>query len=154
VLILVPGPVSNNSLNASINTDAAAAASACKPTKLIPVFTQLGLGFSTVAAWPTPIEVTVVDDCGALMTNGSAVASFSNGDPALQLTSLNDGRWSGTWQPQNSAAQVTVTAQAQEIAPPIQGAQSIGGTLQDNPTTPAVGGVGSPAKAAVSQPLA
>lgn len=151
VLIVVPGSVSANAFQADA---AAPAGSTCKPTKLIPVFTQLGVGFSTVAAWPTPIEVTVVDDCGSLMTKGSAVTSFSNGDAALQLTSLNDGRWSGTWQPQNSTNQVTVTAQAQEIAPPIQGTQSIGGTLQDNPTTPAVGGVGSPAKAATSQPLA
>jgi uncharacterized protein (TIGR03437 family) len=118
------------------------------------VFTQLGVGFSTVAAWPTPIEATIVDDCGTLLTAGSAVASFSNGDPALQLNSLQDGRWSATWQPQNSAAQVTITVQAQEAKPPLQGTQSIGGTLQDNPTTPSIGGVGSPAKATVTQPMA
>jgi uncharacterized protein (TIGR03437 family) len=130
------------------------ASSNCKPTKLIPVFTQLGVGFSTVAAWPTPIEATVVDDCGNLLTAGSVVASFSNSDPALQLNSLNDGRWSATWQPQNSAAQVTVTVQAAEAAPPLEGTQSIGGSLETNPTTPSVGGVGSPAKAAPAQPLA
>jgi uncharacterized protein (TIGR03437 family) len=152
VLILIPGSGSTNTFQALASPQATA--STCTPKKLIPVFTQLGVGFSTVAAWPTPIEATVVDDCGTLMTAGSVVASFSNTDPALQLASLNDGRWSATWQPQNSAAQVTITVQAQEIAPPLQGTQSIGGTLQDNPTTPSVGGVGSPAKAASNQPLA
>lgn len=153
VLIVVPASVSANAFQAAAAAPHATA-STCTPTKLIPVFTQLGVGFSTVAAWPTPIEATVVDDCGTLMTAGSVVASFSNGDSALQLTSLNDGRWSATWQPQNSTAQVTITVQAQEAAPPIQGTQSIGGTLQENPTTPSVGGVGSPAKAASNQPLA
>ena len=152
LLIIVPASGATNRFGAVAAP--LATASSCTPTELIPVFTQLGVGFSTVAAWPTPIEATIVDDCGTLMTAGSVVASFSNGDPALQLSSLNDGRWSATWQPQNSAAQVTVTVQAQEAAPPLQGNQSIGGTLQDNPTTPSVGGVGSPAKAATNQPLA
>jgi len=152
LLIIVPASGATNRFGAVAAP--LATASSCTPTELIPVFTQLGVGFSTVAAWPTPIEATIVDDCGTLLTAGSVVASFSNGDPALQLSSLNDGRWSATWQPQNSAAQVTVTVQAQEAAPPLQGNQSIGGTLQDNPTTPSVGGVGSPAKAATNQPLA
>src|SRR6202162_1172368 len=139
VLIVVPGPVPANTFSAAASPHAAA--STCTPTKLIPVFTQLGVGFSTVAAWPTPIAATIVDDCGNLLTVGSVVASFSNGDSALPLTSLNNGSWSATWQPQNSAAQVTITVQAQEAAPPLQGTQSIGGTLQDNPTTPAILGV-------------
>jgi uncharacterized protein (TIGR03437 family) len=152
VLIVVPGAVPTNTFKAAASPHAAA--STCTPTKLIPVFTQLGVGFSTVAAWPTPIAATIVDDCGNLLAVGSVVASFSNGDPALPLASLNNGNWSATWQPQNSAAEVTITLQAQEAAPPLQGTQSIGGTLQDNPTTPLVGGVGSPALAAKNQPLA
>ncbi len=155
VLIVVPAG-STTALDAALRFAALhpEASSSCTPKKLIPVFTQLGVGFSTVAAWPTPVEATVVDDCGNLLTAGSVVASFSNGDPALQLNSLNDGRWSATWQPQNSAAQVTVTVQAEQAAPPLQGTQSIGGTLQDNPTTPAIQGVVSPADYAKNRPLA
>ncbi|HLK18099.1 MAG TPA: hypothetical protein VKT81_04050, partial [Bryobacteraceae bacterium] len=55
VLIVVPGGGPRTSH---------AAAPACTPSKLIPVFTELGDNFTTVAAWPTPLEVTVVDDCG------------------------------------------------------------------------------------------
>jgi len=131
-------------------------ATGCTPTKLIPVFTQLGSSFATVAAWPTPIEATVVDDCGTYLKSGSVVASFSSGDPALALLSLQDGRWTATWQPRSSAAQVTITVQAQEGAPALQGTASIGGTLQSNPTTPVIsaGGAVSAASLTAHQPLA
>ena len=133
-----------------------AAASTCAPTKLLPLFTQLGANFETVAAWPAPIEVTIVDDCGSLMTTGSVTASFSNSDPSLPLTSLNDGRWSATWQPSGASAQVVITVDASEAAPAIQGTASIGGYLAANPTTPSVndGGIVSAAKYAKNQPLA
>jgi uncharacterized protein (TIGR03437 family) len=133
-----------------------AVSAACAPTKLLPVFTQLGANFATVAAWPTPIEVTIVDDCGNFMTAGSVTASFSDTDPSLPLTSLDDGRWTATWQPGNSNAPVVITVDALENPPPLEGTQSIGGALQVNPTTPAVnpGGVVSAAKYANNQPLA
>ncbi len=135
---------------------AVSATSSCTPTKLLPVFTQLGANFSTVAAWPTPVEVLIVDDCGNFMTSGNVTASFSDSDPSLPLTSLNTGTWSATWQPRSSAAQVVITVDALENAPPLQGTQSIGGALDANPTTPSVyaGGVVSAAKSAPNQPLA
>ncbi len=131
-------------------------ASSCASTKLIPVFTQLGQSFTTVAAWPTPMEVAVVDDCGNFLTSGTVVTSFSSGDPPLSLTSLNDGRWSATWQPRASATQVTITATAQETAPSISGTASIGGALKSNPSTPVIsaGGAVSAASFTANQPLA
>jgi uncharacterized protein (TIGR03437 family) len=147
LLIVIPG-------SASSTAHAVSAASNCTPTKLLPVFTQLGTNFSTVAAWPTPIAVTIVDDCGNPMTTGSVTASFSDSDPSLALTSLNNGNWSATWQPRSSSAQVVITVDAVEIAPPLEGTQSIGGALQANPTTPSVNAVVSAAKYAQNQPLA
>ena len=148
LLIVVPAAVTRIS--------EAAAAPACTAQKLLPVFTQLGANFTTVAAWPTPIEVTVVDDCGNLMTAGNVTASFSDNDPSLPLTSLNDGRWSATWQPRNASAQVVITVDATELAPPLQGTQNIGGALQANPTTPSINDQGavSAADNAKNQPLA
>jgi uncharacterized protein (TIGR03437 family) len=130
--------------------------SGCTPTKLVPVFTQLGQSFTTVAAWPTNVEVAVVDDCGNFLTAGTVVASFSSGDPPLSLASLQDGRWSATWQPRASATQVTITANAQETSPSISGAASIGGALASNPTTPVIsaGGAVSAASYVANQPLA
>ncbi len=149
LLIVVPGA-------AAKTTPFASTSAACTPTMLLPVFTQLGANFTTVAAWPTPIQVTVVDDCGNFLTAGNVTASFSDNDPSLPLTSLNNGVWSATWQPSNASAQVVITVNALEIVPPLQGTQSIGGALQANPTTPSInaGGIVSAAKSASNQPLA
>jgi uncharacterized protein (TIGR03437 family) len=150
LVIVLPAGAANRTEHA------VSAASSCTPTKLLPVFTQLGANFSTVAAWPTPVQAIVVDDCGNFLTAGNVTASFSDGDPSLPLTSLNNGTWSATWQPRSSAAQVVITVDAQENAPPLQGTQSIGGALQANPITPSInaGGVVSAAKSAPNQPLA
>jgi len=150
VLIVIPAGSS-----AGGALDARPLASSCAPTKLIPVFTQLGQSFTTVAAWPTPIEVAVVDDCGNFLTSGTVVTSFSSGDAPLSLTSLSDGRWSATWQPRASATQVTITANAQETTPSLSGTASIGGALKSNPSTPVIsaGGAVSAASLVANQPL-
>jgi len=131
-------------------------ATSCTPTQLLPVFTRLGTGFTATVAWPTAIEVTVVDDCGNPLTSGSVTVTFSSGDPALSLESLNDGRWSATWDATHVASSVTITALAQEVQPALTGTSTIGGTLQPNTATPAVssGGVVSAANFAANQPLA
>ncbi len=41
-----------------------------------------------MAAWPTALEVIVVDDCGNFLTTGSVSASFSDGDPSLAARPL------------------------------------------------------------------
>ena len=152
VLLVLLKPGSTTGMQAESTTTA----SNCTPTKLLPVFTQQGNGFTAVAAWPTPVEVTVVDDCGVPLVSGSVGTSFSSGDPALALTSLKDGRWSGTWQPRSASTQVTITAQAQEFTPALLGTQMIGGALASNPVTPVInaGGAVSAASNLPNQPLA
>jgi uncharacterized protein (TIGR03437 family) len=130
---------------------------ACGPTKLIPVATQLGNSFKAPAAWPTPLEITVVDDCGNFMTQGNVIVTFSTGDPPLTLSSLQDGRWTGTWVPRaTSATQVTLTAQAQQLQPALKGSLQFGGTVQPNTTVPSIdaGGVVSAASNSAGQPMA
>ena len=132
-------------------------ASGCTPTKLLPVFSLLGQSFATFAAWPSSIEVTVVDDCGTPVTSGSVVTSFSSGDEPVSLVSLNDGRWSGTWTPRNqTTASVSITAMAQTSAPALSGSSMIGGTANANPGIPLVksGGVVNAASNAPSTPVA
>jgi uncharacterized protein (TIGR03437 family) len=128
----------------------------CTPTKLLPVFTQLGTGFTAEVAWPTAVEVTVVDDCGTPVVSGSVTALFTSGDPALALDSLNDGRWTATWNATHASTQVTITAQAQEVQPAITGSAQIGGTLEVNTATPSVsaGGVIGVFNSVANQPLA
>jgi uncharacterized protein (TIGR03437 family) len=150
LLIVTPRP------SASPKPDAPRDAAGCNPTKLLPVFTQLGQSFTATAAWPTSLEVTVVDDCGSPLTSGAVAATFSNGDPAVALTSLRDGRWTGTWQPRNAlSAPVTITAAAQQLLPPLKGTASIGGNLQPNLTTPIIksGGVVNTASLAPQAPV-
>jgi uncharacterized protein (TIGR03437 family) len=130
--------------------------STCAPTQLLPVFTALGTGFTVNAGWPTAIDVTVVDDCGNPLVDGSVTVSFSSGDPALALESLHNGSWSATWNATHSASSVTITAQAQEVQPALTGSAAIGGTLQPNTATPSVpsGGVVGIFSAGPNQPLA
>ena len=60
---------------------AAPALKAVPTSKLLPVFTTIGTGFNAPAAWPTPIVIDVVDDCGNAFNTGSVIVSFTDGDP-------------------------------------------------------------------------
>jgi uncharacterized protein (TIGR03437 family) len=79
------------------------------------VFTTIGTGFNTPAAWTTPIVVQVVDDCGNAFNTGSVIVSFSDGDPPLGMLAIGNGNWAGTWVPQNNSAGFTVRADAQQL---------------------------------------
>jgi uncharacterized protein (TIGR03437 family) len=117
---------------------------ACTPAKLLPLFTSFGTGFTITAGWPASLEVRVVNDCGQAFTSGSVATSFSNGEPQLNLVSLGDGRWSGTWQAQKAAASVTITARAQSTDGTLSGTVQVDGALQQNANPPpavAPGGV-------------
>jgi uncharacterized protein (TIGR03437 family) len=65
-------------------------------------------------AWPVPLSVLLVNDCGQAVTNGQVVATFSNGDPPLILTATDTvtGNYTATWTPGSAAQQVTITAVA------------------------------------------
>ena len=128
----------------------------CTPTKLVGVPTGLPSGFRTTAGFPASIEVSIADDCGSPVTAGTVSASFSSGDPQLALLSLRDGRWSATWQPRASGAQVTITVSARQNLPALTGSFSIGGVVQANTIAPLIlaGGVVSAASYAAQQPLA
>jgi uncharacterized protein (TIGR03437 family) len=130
----------------------------CTPTMLLPVSTALGQSFTEVAAWPTPLIIQVVDDCGSPMGPGTVVASFSTGDPPLSLVSLGAGMWSGTWEPRYTAnvASVVITVQAQSSQPALTGTLAITGTLEPNQNAPVIsaGGVVSAASLAANAPLA
>jgi uncharacterized protein (TIGR03437 family) len=130
----------------------------CTPNQLELVSAELGQGFSQVAAWPVPLVLQIVDDCGSPLETGSVIASFSTGDPPLMLLSQGNGQWSGTWQPADIDAATTavITIQAQSVQPPISGALEIVGTLTPNQTVPVIfpSGVVSAASFEPNAPLA
>ncbi len=89
-----------------------AAAAECSPTKLVMVETQLVQNFRTNVGWPTPLLVQMVNDCAQKVTDATLLASFSNGDPALVLSNLGNGFYSGTWVPTTQSTNVNVTLNA------------------------------------------
>lgn len=134
-------------------------AAACSPTKLLPVFSSLGQGFSVPAGWPQTVSVNVVDDCGNAITAGSVTASFSDGDPPLTLASLDTGTWTATWTVMAAASQATITATAQMQASggqTLKGSASITGSGQANPDVPVIsfGGIVNAASFAKNATLA
>jgi len=115
----------------------------CTPKRLVPVFTLLGSNFNAAVAWPTPIEVKVVDDCGAPLRSGRVIASFSNGDAAIPLVGAPGGRWSGTWTPRNArTADLKVTVKAEQPDAKLEGTAEVGGAAAANPEVPIVNTAG------------
>jgi uncharacterized protein (TIGR03437 family) len=86
----------------------------CVPAHLVPTQTGLVNTFAQPTAWPTPLTILLVNDCGAPVTNALVVAAFSNGDPPLALipADTSTGTYSGTWTPRATAQQVTIVTTA------------------------------------------
>jgi uncharacterized protein (TIGR03437 family) len=128
---------------------------ACVPARLHAVHRTLGNSFSAPVSWPSPIEVHVVDDCGTAVANATVVASFTNGDPPLALTSLRNGTYIGTWRPVNTATQAVVTVRAS--LPPLAPVEiQARGAVGANAAAPALnsGGIVNGASFAPAAPLA
>jgi uncharacterized protein (TIGR03437 family) len=89
-------------------------AAGCVPSRVAVTETSLANNFSVPAGWPASLNAQVNDDCGAAVTDGSVVASFSNGDPPLTLhrTGSNSGAYSATWQPGTVMPGMTVSIRA------------------------------------------
>jgi uncharacterized protein (TIGR03437 family) len=82
----------------------------CTPSQMALLQTGTQNNFSLPAGWPATLVVRAVNDCGEAVMDASVVASFSNGDPPLSLSSdRTSGTYSATWQPTFPAPQMTVT---------------------------------------------
>ena len=112
------------------------ATAACTASKLLPVFTTIGIGFDAPAAWPTPLAVQVVDDCGNGFNTGSVIVSFSDGDAPINLLSIGNGNWTGTWTPLRSSTGFSVRADAQAL--PLTGTVQVSGQVFSNPSVPVI----------------
>jgi uncharacterized protein (TIGR03437 family) len=115
----------------------------CTRNELHPVFTQVASDFVARAGEPFPIEVQVVDNCGTGLTTGSVQAIFSNEDQGVALTSLADGRWAGTWQPERETpSDVTIRVRAQDITTNAAGEAEVSGSVRPNLNSPIVTNTG------------
>jgi adhesin/invasin len=113
VTLLVLNPVSASTSGGSQQLTLAPRAG-CTPKQLVPAQTALVSNFSAAAAWPQPMAINLVNDCGNPVLNGQIVATFSNGDPPLALTLADPSAatYFGTWTPNHPSGQVTITANA------------------------------------------
>ena len=155
-VVLVIPPVPGNTASA-FSTAIGRQLDGCTPTKLVPVFTTLGSAFAVTAAWPSALEMRVVDDCGDPLLRGAVTVSFNNGEPPLVMSATGEGRWSGTWQPKAGSQNVVLSAEARTADTPLlAGAAQIGGAAASNTTTPVIasGGVVNAATPSAGVPLA
>jgi uncharacterized protein (TIGR03437 family) len=108
--------------------DLTSKASACAPSKLVPAQTGLLGNFAAPVAWPTPLTIQLVDDCGNYVVNGQIVATFTNGDPplVLNLADPRSGYYAATWTPRNSSPQVNINARVSAPGLPSVAAQIAG----------------------------
>ncbi|HLK22193.1 MAG TPA: hypothetical protein VKT81_24770, partial [Bryobacteraceae bacterium] len=128
----------------------AAAADTCTPSVLNGDLTSLPpRGFQATVGAPTPIAVTIFDNCGNGVNTGSVVASFSDGDNQVPLLALGGGQWAATWVPSKSASNTTMSIQAVS-ASGLSGIGFVPAAVAKNTTTPMVnrGGVTNAASGA------
>jgi uncharacterized protein (TIGR03437 family) len=134
VTLIVPGAASASPAGLSALYPFATAG--CSPAQLILAPTGLVNNFAAPAAWPTPISLVLVDNCGNVVSNGQVTATFTNGDPPLLLPLADpvQGTYSGTWVPRGAGSQVTINATA--TAPNLKAAtvQVASGQVKPNPT--------------------
>jgi uncharacterized protein (TIGR03437 family) len=102
VFFLVSGPGGAAGL-------ASQGAATCTAQQVFAVERRLGKDFAAVTGSLAELDVQVLDDCGAAVSNATVVAAFSNGDPPVTLTSLGNGNYAAAWRPLTPADQATVT---------------------------------------------
>jgi uncharacterized protein (TIGR03437 family) len=133
--------------------ETARAVSKCTPTQLVPAITTLGQSFGVPAAWPVVLDAQVTDDCGTPLNAGAVTASFSNGDPALNLIPIQGGTWQSTWRSGNNTGPVTLTITATDPTRTLTGTREVTGGLGTSPVPPVVSAAVSGASFAANSPL-
>jgi uncharacterized protein (TIGR03437 family) len=130
--------------------------SGCTASKVTITETGLPNNFVSPAGWPVTLTAQLNDDCGMPITGGSVVASFSNGDRALNLVGDSLGNYSATWQPgvANNNMSISLNALSGALQP---GTSQLYGSIVPNLTPPpmiAPGGTLNNLNPVVGAPLA
>ncbi len=122
----------------------------CTPSVLDGMITSQSLsGFQATVGQPTPLQVTIFDNCGNNLNSGAVSATFSNGDPAVPLNPLGAGQWSATWVPSNASATATMTLQGASESG-LFGSGTLSGSVAASTSTPLIdaGGIANAASGA------
>jgi uncharacterized protein (TIGR03437 family) len=118
-VIYVVQPVTSTNASLPSSGHLRPRAAACSASKLALTETGLPNNFTVPAGWPATLIVQLNDDCASPVTNGSVIASFSNGDAPLNLVGDSLGNYSTTWQPGavNGNMVITLNATAGTLRP-------------------------------------
>ena len=113
-------------------------ASVCVPKTLVVTAPTLTASFQVYAAWPFAITTNIQDNCNNPLTAGTVTMQFNgDGSPPLNMTSLSNGVWHGTWTPTNPNAAVTLTVTATG-GTGLTGSETIGGNTSNQNATPQI----------------
>jgi len=118
----------------------------CQPQTLYLTETAIPDNFAVRAGSPTPLEVVLVDDCGTPILNAAVTATFSNGDPGVDLVGLGNGHYVQTWTPLNPSDTLpggNLSVAFQGFAPPLKpvSTEVIGAVTKDSLPAVATNGV-------------
>ncbi|MEP6961190.1 MAG: putative Ig domain-containing protein [Acidobacteriota bacterium] len=154
-LVIQPGTIVfiKKLLNAA---DAIGRQAICQPTTLVPVRASPLQNFVATAGLPLDLNVTVVDDCGSFTSASSVSARFSNGDPPVELVSVGNGRFTGSWSGRTVSDGLALTIVAFSADQSLTGSSEVGGILEANANQPPMvfdGGVLNGASFAIGGPL-
>jgi uncharacterized protein (TIGR03437 family) len=107
-------PKASGAATATVREPAPAVNASCTPSAIAIAQTGLVRNFSAPAVWPVPLAVSLVDDCGNPVANGTVAATFTNGDPPLSLPLADSARglYAATWTPAHASSQVTINTTA------------------------------------------
>ena len=135
VTLIVEPAQSGHSISSAATTGPLDTGPVCANAQLVPTQTGLVDNFSVPTAWPTPLTVQLFDTCGSVVGNAQIVATFSNGDPPLPLTTVSTGNgvYSGTWTPRKAASQVTITASVTAAGYPARRCRSPDNAFEQRP---------------------
>ena len=113
-------------------------AGVCVPKTLVVTAPTITASFQVYAAWPFAITTNIQDNCNNPLTAGTVTMQFNgDGSPPLNMTSLSNGIWHGTWTPVNPNATVTLTVTASDGSG-LTGSETIGGSTSDQNSTPQI----------------
>jgi uncharacterized protein (TIGR03437 family) len=135
ITFVVPNSGSSSAGSSSTMSRLKPRQSGCTASQLAITETGLANNFAAPAGWPATLIVQLNDDCGALVTSGNVVASFSNGDAPLSLAGDTFGNYSATWQPGAVNADMVVTINSTAGTLRAATAQLFGG-IAPNQTPP------------------
>lgn len=88
----------------------------CTPAHLFLTLSAVGSAAAVPVGYPTTLETKVKDDCDRPVTAATVIATFSTGEPPLNMVHLGGGTYRGSWRPNSATPQAVVTAQARSGA--------------------------------------